>query len=123
MTIDSANEQTESLYWTFLVVRMKYGKEKVNTDIFHGTNPIEKCEKKSIKSKRKHYSPWFVELIVGPFKDKQTAKSVKSNWKKDTRGLNSRKLRGFNIAKDMNLETFDAAVDRVNRKTKKVRAK
>jgi hypothetical protein len=50
-------------------------------------------------------------MILGPFPTKETAKSVKTQWVRDCRGVPSRKQKAKTLAKEHHVTLWDAELD------------
>lgn len=105
-------------YFCFLMVTTQQ-KQKVNTSIEFGTDPLFVLQQKN-KNKRDYSSdgedtePWKLELVVGPFPDQKKGQKFQKKWKKDSRGIPSRRKKGIELALALGLEVFDKRIKEIS---------
>lgn len=106
------------VYWSFLLFN---GDQtiKVHTEISYGRDPVKKCKEKNkrdrkAKKKKKLQKTqflricWKIEMIIGPFNTKQEAESFSIDWKENSRGQDSRRRKGLELAKRTEKTVYDA---------------
>lgn len=90
-------------------------KQKTLTHIGKARDPMAKVHMHnerllSSKSTRAASGLWKLEIVIGPFFDKETTVPIREFWKKKRRGSDSRRRLGKWIASTLGLECYDSRI-------------
>ena len=102
-------------WFCFMMVNWQ-PEQKINTWIEETINPTLslKLHNKKIAPKSKYTKSaagfWKLEMIVGEFKDFESASKFVHGWKQQSRGIRSRRERGIDLANKNKLVCWDKRV-------------
>lgn len=103
--------------WCYLLINF-LPEQKINTHIGLSENPFialhlhNKGKVKGSKRNKNALGKWILEMIIGPFTEEEGAKFT-DQWKKKSRGIESRRNRGEFLAKQLNLKCYDRVIKAV----------
>jgi hypothetical protein len=99
------------MFWSALIINLDIY-EKIKTDIIYSKNPeVEVARRNKKKKDRLGREPppdqvWIIYMVIGPFDDMDSAKKFHDKWKDKTRGVQSRRETGTQLAAELGLKVF-----------------
>lgn len=76
----------------------------------HNSGEVRNPRARSTKGAVGH---WKLNMVLGPFEDKDKAISVRDEWQADCRGIASRRKKGMDLARKYEVTCFDSELDKM----------
>ncbi len=106
----------ERWWWCYMMVNFMPD-QKINTFICESQHPNTTVDEhnhgnvKGSKSTKSAAGNWILDMIIGPFDTRQDSMEFAKTWRKNSRGIPSRKRRGRDLAKESNKTCWDRDFD------------
>ena len=110
-----SQEEIPILFFAYMLANYDPS-QKINTYIGKSRNPNKKVtlinqkKTKGSKSTRQAAGNWELQMIIGPFVEKQESINFREHWKQQSRGIKSRIQRGITLAKEYDKMCWDSRV-------------
>ncbi len=102
----------KSLVYCYLMQNLKK-RSKTHTYVGKARCPSERVQRhnrgtvRNVKSTRSACGHWILDMVIGPFLSKEEALRFRSEWKKNFRGIESRRKHGVIMAEERELLCWD----------------